>query len=226
MQTWSIKNIEAIDPIVQIGPTVNPIQPSIPPTWRRNSDGTIAFTVTGPAGCGALITWKFGPPVIGGVTLTKVVLSWEEMCTGNEWRDEHDVKIVLPPKVLPAVPPTPTCSNLSSQFNMSKNGSFQIDDANRKWADTGIVRGPLPINQWAAYSVEGWFDPVAKTFGVASVDFDGENHPVPSEMQGLPYQAPGPNPWDPVTVIQFQIEITQAGSGTISYRNISLLCSE
>lgn len=151
----------------------------------------------------------------------RIRFRWPYEVYENIARHELDLKVCT--KTRPSADkPIRNVANFSTQWNRD-TGQFQIDQDPPGWVNTGFYVKDIEPDQWHDIYYRFWFDPVACTFSVLSINLDGELYHIPGNLQNVPMQLTN---WEEIAAIQIQNEMFKAGCTVIQYRQVALAWSD
>ena len=107
-------------------------------------------------------------------------------------------------------------ANFSTQWN-ADTGQFQIDLDPPGWVNTGFIVPDIESDVWHTLEYRFWFDDVALTFSVLSIQLDEQVYVIPENLQNVPMTNTN---WEKTRKIQLQTEGYAAKSCVlVEYRN-------
>jgi hypothetical protein len=115
--------------------------------------------------------------------------------------------------------------DLSAQWEMVKSAEgwmFQIDDADWKWTDAGIVIPAARAYDAQEFAIHYRLDYQQKASAIVSVEVDNEGFEVPESLWWIPARQAGWAPSQIVTQLQ-QCNRGEPGGYTLRFSNIGYL---
>jgi hypothetical protein len=210
--------------------SVNPVPADYFGAMSGGDDGTMVVT-NGYGGdkayAGGLVSNKRPFPQLNNQPLQYIAMHiefmWPKYVYGTQQtpfgvaRHETDLKVCFKTR------PTSTTyirnvANFSVQWNRD-TGEFQIDHDPPAWVGCGFFVADIAPDVWHSLDFRFFYDPVALTFSILSIQLDGELYEMPKEHQDIPAQNTN---WEEVASVQLQNEMFSKGSTIIVYNHVTL----